>query len=144
MLPSRLYNCVSNSSPQRKNLKKAEQFIQQAATQANIIVFPEDFLTGPVNGDVRMADYAGRYVRHFQQLARDYVIDIVPGSIIEGNGNDGRLYNTTYYIDSRGEIKGRYCKVNLWHLREGILHRGRNFRYLTRLMAKWVLSFAWH
>src|SRR5256885_11201810 len=87
-----------------ENLKKAERFIQQASMQADIIVFPEDFVTGPLNGDVRMADYEGRYVRHFQQLARKYAIDIVPGSIIEGDRTDGRLYNATYYIDSRGEI----------------------------------------
>src|SRR5436853_1246182 len=94
-----------------ENLKKAERFIQQAAMQAaDIIVFPEDFVTGPLNGDVRMADYEGGYVRHFQQLASKYAIDTVPGSIIEGNANDVRLYNTTYYIDRCGEIKGRYCK----------------------------------
>src|SRR5579864_9336218 len=87
-----------------ENLERAERFIQEAATQADIIVFPEDFVTGPLNGDVRMADYEGRYVRHFQQLASKYAIDIVPGSIIEGDG-DGRLYNTTYYIDRGGQIK---------------------------------------
>src|SRR5215470_10131218 len=86
-----------------QNLERAERFVQEAATQADIIVFPEDFMTGPLNGNVRMADYDGRYVRHFQQLTRKYAIDIVPGSIIEGDG-DGRLYNTTYYIDREGQI----------------------------------------
>ena len=126
-----------------ENLKKAEQFIQQAATQADIIVFPEDFLTGPLNGDVRMADYAGRYVRHFQQLARDYAIDIVPGSIIEGNGSDGRLYNTTYYIDSRGEIKGRYCKVNLWHPERGYITPGKEFPVFDTAYGKVGLIICW-
>lgn len=36
----------------------------------------------------------------------------MPGSIIEGD--EYGLYNTTYYIDSAGEIRGRYRKVNLW------------------------------
>src|SRR5215472_16014416 len=97
-----------------QNLANAERFIQEAAMQADIIVFPEDFVTGALNGDVRMADYDGRYVWYFQQLARKYAIDIVPGSSIEGDG-DGRLYNTTYYIDREGQIKGSYRKVNLWH-----------------------------
>src|SRR6266568_1682794 len=79
------------------NLKKAEQFIREAASQAHIIVFPEDFVTGPLSGHREYADHDGRYVQHFQQLAVRYGIDIVPGSIIENDGE--RLYNTTYYID---------------------------------------------
>lgn len=96
-----------------ENLSKAEQFIAEAASQqASIIVFPEDFITGPLSGNKVYADYEGRYVKHFQRLATQYSIDIVPGTIIEGDG-DG-LYNTAYYIDQSGEILGRYQKVNLW------------------------------
>lgn len=94
------------------NLKKAEQYIRQVAGQAHIIVFPEDFVTGPLNGNKRYADYEGRYVQHFQRLAAQYAIDIVPGSIIEGDSD--LLYNTTYYIDKTGNILGKYRKVNLW------------------------------
>jgi predicted amidohydrolase len=96
-----------------QNLKKAEQFIAEAASsQAHIVVFPEDFITGPLSGNRQFADYEGRYVRQFQQLASRYAVDIVPGSIIEGDAVG--LYNTTYYIDKTGEIRGRYRKVNLW------------------------------
>src|SRR5438067_11785792 len=98
------------------NLKKAERFIQQAVSaQAQIVVFPEDFITGPLSGHKEYADYEGRYVKHFQQLARQYAIDIVPGSIIEGDAKDDAngLFNTTYYIDKTGTIRGRYQKVNL-------------------------------
>lgn len=94
------------------NLRKAEHFIQAAATRAHIIVFPEDFITGPINGEKRFADYQGRYIAHFQKLAATYSIDIVPGSFIEGD--DADLYNTTYYIDKTGTIRGKYRKVNLW------------------------------
>ena len=126
-----------------ENLARAEQFSQQAASQANIIVFPEDFLTGPLNGDVSIADYEGRYVQHFQQLARKYAIDIVPGSFIEGNRSDGRLYNTTYYIDSRGQIKGRYCKVNLWHPERGYITRGKEFAVFDTAYGKAGLIICW-
>ncbi len=126
-----------------ENLKKAERFIQQAATQADIIVFPEDFVTGPLNGDVRMADYTGSYVQHFQQLARKYALDIVPGSIIEGRGDDGRLYNTTYYIDRRGEIKGRYCKVNLWHPEREYITPGKEFSVFDTDYGKVGLIICW-
>src|SRR5882724_11198290 len=67
------------------NLRKAEQFIQQAANQgAQLVVFPEDFVTGPINGAADFVDFTGHYLSLFQQLARRYQIDLVPGSIIEG------------------------------------------------------------
>ncbi len=94
------------------NLKKAEQFIKEAAPEAQIIVFPEDFITGTLSGEKSFVDNEGRYVRHFQQLAVTYGIDIVPGSIIEGDHVG--LYNTTYYIDRTGSILARYRKMNLW------------------------------
>ena len=101
-----------NQFAPEKNLTKAEQFIAEASSENDLIVFPEDFIAGPLNGRNEFADYDVHYVKHFQQLASKYSIDIVPGSIIEGD-NTG-LYNTTYYIDRNGEIRGRYRKVNLW------------------------------
>jgi predicted amidohydrolase len=101
-----------NQFAPEQNLTKAEQFIAQASSENDLIVFPEDFIVGPLNGSNEFADYNGRYVKHFQRLASTYKIDIVPGSIIEGD--DTGLYNTTYYIDRNGEIRGRYRKVNLW------------------------------
>src|SRR6266702_2238894 len=40
------------------NLGKAEHFIKEASSQqAQIIVFPEDFITGPLSGKRAFADY---------------------------------------------------------------------------------------
>ena len=103
---------ISQFAPQ-ENLAKAEAFIQRAAhASADLVVFPEDFIFGPLNGRAHLADFDGRYVKHFQRLAEEYNIDIVPGSIIEGD--ETGLYNTTCYIDSAGDILGRYRKVHLW------------------------------
>src|SRR5258708_25477226 len=85
------------------NLKKAERFIEKASTENDLIVFPEDFLAGPLNGRNEFADYDGRYVRHFQRLAAKYNIDIVPGSIIEDG--DVALYHTTYSIDHGRQVR---------------------------------------
>lgn len=95
-----------------ENMRKAEQFISDAAGWADIIVFPEDFVTGPLNSNARYADGEGYYASQFQQLAKRYAIDIVPGTIIERDGD--KLYNTAYYIDKEGYIRGKYRKVNLW------------------------------
>lgn len=97
-----------------ENLKRAEEFIEKAKEQeANIVVFPEDFVTGPILGIKRYVDFAGKYRAYFQELAKAYEIDIVPGSFIEAHAN--AWYNTSYYIDSRGKIRACYRKINLWH-----------------------------
>ena len=125
-----------------ENLGKAEQFIKEAVSQqAQIIVFPEDFVTGPLSGNNAFADYERRYVKHFQQLALQYSIDIVPGSIIEGDST--RLYNTTYYIDRTGEIQGRYQKVNLWLPERGYITAGTGIPVFDTRYGKMGLIICW-
>jgi predicted amidohydrolase len=126
----------------RENLRKAEQFIKEAVSQqAQIIVFPEDFVTGPLSGNNAFADYERRYVKHFQQLALQYSIDIVPGSIIEGDSTE--LYNTTYYIDRTGEIQGRYQKVNLWLPERGYITAGTGIPVFNTRYGKMGLIICW-
>ncbi len=124
-----------------ENLKKAEQYIRQVAGQAHIIVFPEDFVTGPLNGNNRYADYEGHYVQHFQRLAATYAIDIVPGSIIEGDGD--LLYNTTYYIDKTGNIRGKYRKVNLWLPERSYITAGNEMPVFETSYGKVGLIICW-
>lgn len=132
---------ISQFAPE-ENLKKAEQFIQTAVSQhAQIIVFPEDFITGPLSGNNEFADYEGRYVKHFQRLATRYALDIVPGSIIEGHS--GGLYNTTYYIDKTGEIKGRYEKVNLWLPERDYIRPGNELPVFQTAYGKVGLIICW-
>ena len=38
---------VVQAAPE-ENLKKARMFVEEAAAQADVIVFPEDFVTGPL------------------------------------------------------------------------------------------------
>jgi predicted amidohydrolase len=126
-----------------ENLEKARRFVADAAAaQADIIVFPEDFVTGPIAGDATLADYEGRYRAYFQQLAREYAIDIVAGSIIEGD-QDGLLYNTTYYIDKVGTIRGRYRKVNLWLSERSYLTPGNDVVVFDTDYGKIGLIICW-
>ncbi len=105
------------------NLDRMKRFVAEAAAaHADIIVFPEDAVSGPVNGDAQFVDFAGSYLHYFQQLAREYALDIVPGSIIEGDASG--WYNTAYYIDSAGVVKGKYRKINLWHPERSYLAAG--------------------
>lgn len=125
-----------------KNLAKAERFIQEAvAQQAQMIVFPEDFVLGPLNGRADLADFDGRYVKYLQELAVKYAIDIVPGSIIEGD--ETGLYNTAYYIDRSGEILGRYRKVNLWLSERSYIDPGQHAVVCSTRFGKVGLAICW-
>jgi predicted amidohydrolase len=124
------------------NLAKAELFMQEAvAQQAQMIVFPEDFVLGPLNGRADLADFDGRYVKHFQELAAKYAIDIVPGTIIEGD--ETGLYNTAYYLDHTGAILGRYRKVNLWLSERGYIDPGQQAVVCQTRFGKVGLAICW-
>ena len=125
----------------KQNLAKAEQFIAEASTENDLIVFPEDFILGPINGKCEHADYDGHYISFFQKLALKYHIDIVPGSIIEGDFTG--LFNTTYYIDRSGEILGRYRKVNLWLPERSYITPGSNVSVFNTRFGKAGLIICW-
>ncbi|HEV2583022.1 MAG TPA: carbon-nitrogen hydrolase family protein [Ktedonobacteraceae bacterium] len=132
---------ISQFEPEA-NLAKAEEFIKQAASaSADLIVFPEDVVVGPLNGRANLADFDGRYVKHFQQLADQYSIDIVPGSIIEGD--ETGLYNTTYYIDHTGDILGKYRKVHLWLPERGYITPGEEVCVVETRFGKVGLIICW-
>jgi predicted amidohydrolase len=124
------------------NLAKAERFIEEAVEQrAQLIVFPEDFVMGPLNGRADLADFDGHYVKHFQALAQRYEIDIVPGTIIEGD--ETGLYNTAYYIDCTGAILGRYRKVNLWLSERSYIDPGHQAVVCETRFGKVGLAICW-
>src|SRR6266568_4441972 len=124
-----------------KNLARAEQFIAEASTGNDLIVFPEDFILGPLSGKSEYADYDGHYIAFFQKLASKYHIDIVPGSIIEGDLTG--LFNTTYYIDRSGDIQGRYRKVNLWLPERSYITSGSNVSVFDTRFGRVGLIICW-
>ena len=125
-----------------ENLKKAELFISKAASaKAHIIVFPEDFLTGPIERRSELADGNNTYRKHFQNLARQYKIDIVPGSFIELDHKG--LHNTTYYIDATGKVKARYRKVNLWLSERKYITPGNEVSVFNTQFGKIGLIICW-
>lgn len=94
------------------NFKRIELFIESAAQQkANVIVFPEDCITGSIFGDLTKLDRTHANRDAFCALAKKYHIDIVTGSSMEAvpEGN----FNTSYYINAQGEVLGTYRKNHL-------------------------------
>jgi predicted amidohydrolase len=95
------------------NLQRAEACLSAAAQQkADVVVFPELFLTGPLMNRLDLADAKGAYRDIFRGWARRHGVDLVAGTVVEKVGR--RFFNVCYYVDRRGRVLARYCKRNLW------------------------------
>jgi predicted amidohydrolase len=81
-------------------------------------------LTGPLADKDHLVDWDHKYVQVFCDLARKYSIDIVPGTIVEGDKTEDAVINSAYYIDNKGNILMDYQKVHLWHPERKWLTRG--------------------
>ncbi|OGN08621.1 MAG: hypothetical protein A3J46_02875 [Candidatus Yanofskybacteria bacterium RIFCSPHIGHO2_02_FULL_41_11] len=124
------------------NLTKAEKFIQKAVfLGCPVIIFPEDFVTGPVRGRKELVDFDGKYRKYFQALARQYKIDVITGSLVEGSKIG--WFNTTYYIDARGKVRAKYRKINLWLTERNYLMPGNEISVFNTKYGKAGLIICW-
>lgn len=105
------------------NLARMESFIRQAVKQgAQLVVFPEDSVSGPLAGQTAFIADSPSYLEHFQKLAVKYEVDLVPGTWTVQEG--AALYNTAYYINKDGSVAGVYRKINLWETEKAYLTPG--------------------
>ncbi|KAI8143420.1 carbon-nitrogen hydrolase [Fennellomyces sp. T-0311] len=126
------------------NWDRAEAFMAQAAEQqVDLIVFPEFFIGGPG----RKSAVVGGSER-FSKLAQRYGMDIVTGTLIERDPDDGKYYNVAYYIDKSGEILLDYRKVHLWAPERKYLTPGNEYKVVKNrfgvvigLCACWDIIF---
>lgn len=126
----------------KENLKKAEVFINKASSAgAHVIIFPEDFVDGPILRKKEFVDFKGKLKKHFRDLAKKYSIDIITGSFIEGSKRG--WFNTSYYIDSKGEIKAKYQKINLWVYERNYLSSGNKVVTFNTKFGKAGLIICW-
>ncbi len=125
-----------------KNFQRIENFIERAkAAEANIIVFPEDCITGSIFGDFTRLDASNNNRDAFRVLAREYNIDIVTGSSMERTleGN----FNTSYYIDARGEVLGMYQKNHLYPSEYAFLKPGTEAPVFETAYGKAGIVICW-
>ena len=124
------------------NIDRMREFVKEAAgEQADVIVFPEDFITGPVRERLDLVDAEGLYVHLFRECARENGIDIAAGSIIEKI--EGTIFNTSYYIDRKGEILSRYSKVHLWITERQFVTPGNRIEPFKTAYGMVGLSICW-
>ncbi|KAI1810857.1 carbon-nitrogen hydrolase [Poronia punctata] len=100
-----------------KNFEKAATFIRDAAVKGcHLAVLPEYHLTSWVPDEPGFKESCANsqtYLQKYRNLAKELGICIVPGTILEINGES--LQNVAYFVSSDGQIAGRYQKKNLWH-----------------------------
>ncbi|UZJ57365.1 hypothetical protein CBS101457_006685 [Exobasidium rhododendri] len=136
-------------------LDKLKSFTEEAARKgADVIVFPEYFLTGSTHDiwravrknsqDKEPDKDPGHFLAVISSVAKENDIDIVAGTVVElgshhvphrsdtesddaagsRRGHNDKLFNTCYYVERTGKVVGRYTKKNLWHPEKSVLSPG--------------------
>lgn len=118
-----------------KSLKKVEHYLKKTSGKADLIVFPEYLISW------NFVDKDNRIRGKFQELSKKYKIEMVTGSMI--SYYKGKIYNTIYYIDSQGKIKGTYRKINLWHPERPHLAFGNEICVFNSKFGKIGLAICW-
>ncbi len=101
------------------NREKAKTLIKTGIEAgAKLVVLPELWTTGYKLPEIHlMAEpESGQTITMLQQLAKENQIEIMTGSKAEAR--DGKVYNTSYAINSTGIISAKYSKIHLIGLME--------------------------
>ncbi|GIO36765.1 hydrolase [Paenibacillus antibioticophila] len=104
------------------NVRRIKEMLQSAAEaedKPDVIVLPEMWNTGYAMDRLRALaerDDMHGIRRAISELAARYQVQIVAGSIAEQR--NGKLYNTMYVYNRRGEEIASYSKIHLFRLME--------------------------
>ncbi|KAK0376762.1 carbon-nitrogen hydrolase [Colletotrichum limetticola] len=115
-----------------ENFTKAEAYIRTAVSKGcSLAVLPEYHLTSWVPDHPQFVSACAQswtYLERYQALAKELGVSIVPGTIVEPDGEEGAddldLLNVAYFIGPDGAVLGRYQKKNLWHNERPHLTKG--------------------
>ena len=125
-----------------KNFSRIETFIARATKKkAQVIVFPEDCITGSIFGDLTRLDTTNSVRDTFKKLAAKHKIDIVTGSCMEGTPEGN--FNTSYYINARGDVLGTYRKNHLYPSENSFLKPGTNAPVFNTSFGKAGIVICW-
>jgi len=128
------------SGDYEENLKRAEKMLLEAKDKgADIVGLPEFFSTGvPI---FKEEPIPGPTIDFLCAKAKELKINIVGGTLREKR--DNRIYNTCCFINSDGEIKGKYSKIHLWIKEQGYVTPGRDWIVLSTDKCKVGLCICW-
>lgn len=108
-----------------QNINKAEELIADLCLNGGVdlVVLPEDFITGPIPYDLDLAfSESSGTIQEICRIAKKYAIYLVAGSCVTREADN--YYNTSMLIDPKGDILLTYKKNNLWHPERNYLTPG--------------------
>jgi len=110
---------MTSINDKKVNLKKAERFISLAAEEgAKVVVLPEMFNFSGKSEEKRenAEPVPGPTINQLKELVRKFKIYLLCGSILEKSEEKGKkiFYNTSVFLNPRGEIIARYRKLHLF------------------------------
>lgn len=99
------------------NFKHAEELIREAAKQKpDVVILPETWNTGffPEQNLTSLCDKNGQKVKDMcGRLAKEFNVNIIAGSI-SNLRTDGKVYNTAYIFDRKGQCIADYDKIHVF------------------------------
>ena len=128
----------------KANLNKAQKLLKDlfSKVKCDLVVFPEDFITGPIPYNLELAqDESTSSIQLFRKLAIDYKTHIVCGSVIK-KANDN-YFNTSFLINDKGRIILEYQKINLWHPERWYLTAGSRVRVVSTAIGTIGIVICW-
>jgi len=109
----------------RRNIARAIACVEEAARHhAKFIALPEIFVwRGVVEGKVTFQNIGetvpGPTTKMFCDLARKRKVNILMGSLYEKINGEKKVFNTSVFINKKGDIAAKYRKINLFDARFG-------------------------
>lgn len=97
------------------NLAKLEKVLPLMKNEeCQLVVFPEMWSGGFVSSALQeMAEYTPTILKKMKEWAVRYRMVLV-GSLPEAEG--GKIFNTSYVVESNGDVAGKYRKIHLFSL----------------------------
>jgi len=119
----------------KENIAKAVSLVRKAiCNKAELILLPEAFsyrgpLDSPSQKKQAKESIPGESTTPFLSLAKENKVNILVGSVCESINASAKAYNTSILIDSKGKIKAKYRKKNLFdaNLKTRKIRETRNF-----------------
>jgi predicted amidohydrolase len=113
---------LNSTEDKKRNLEMADRLAREAARDgAQLVVLPEKFnVLGTHEDYVAGAEpLDGPTVDWARELAREFGIDLVAGSIVERRDGREKLANTSVHVGPDGEVRAVYRKIHMFDVEVG-------------------------
>ena len=113
---------LNSTDDKERNLEVADRLTRDAARDgADLIVLPEKFnVLGTHDDYVAGAETLdGPTIGWAREVAREFGVDLVAGSIVERREGREKLANTSVHVGPDGELKAVYRKIHMFDVEVG-------------------------